>query len=120
MTAPNLTAERLFAEPPLFRPPPSALQFAPDGSYLAMLRPAADDHERMDLWRYDIGTRKLDRWVDARDLGATGPLSDAEKAERERRRQFSHGVSRFAISADGCWVLIGAGGAGLGSDQSSL
>jgi len=109
----RLSVERLFSEPPLTGTLPSAITFAPDGSYFAFLRAAEDNRERQDLWRYDIASRTDALWLDARTLGGSGELlSDAEKAERERRRQFSTGITRFEFSADGGSVLLPSAGAG--------
>ena len=109
----ELTVERLFADPPLTGTLPSSLQLSPDGQTVAYLRLADDDRERMDLWRYRVDERRHERWVNAADLlERTGSLSDAEKAERERKRQFSRGITRYAFSADGSHVLLPVDGAG--------
>lgn len=109
----RLSVERLFSEPPLGGTLPSGIRIAPDGSYFGFLRAADDNRERQDLWRYDLAKRSATLWVDAsRLIGGGETLSDAEKAERERRRQFSTGITRFEFSADGRWVLLPVDGAG--------
>ncbi|MEM7218907.1 MAG: DPP IV N-terminal domain-containing protein [Pseudomonadota bacterium] len=95
MSASQLTVERLFANPPLAGDLPSAVRFAPDGQHLAWLQLAADDRERQDLYLFDVATETSRCLIDSGDLRQTGTLSDAEKAERERRRQFAGGVTAF-------------------------
>ena len=110
----KLSVERLFEDPPLFRPLPTGIRFAPDGSFIAFLRAAEDDGERMDLWRIDLTPSPEPRlWLNANNLAsAAGEPTDAEKAERERRRQFSTGITSFAFSPDGKRALLCADGAG--------
>ena len=84
---PALTVERLFSDPPLFGTLPTAPRFTPDGAHVAYLRVAADDRERQDLWRYAIAGGEHALWVNGADLAdLDGRMTDAEKAERERRR----------------------------------
>ncbi len=109
----KLTVERMFSDPPLSGTLPASLKFAPDGSYIAFLRLADDDRERMDLWRYDISTACATCWINANELaGAADRLSDAEKTERERKRQFATGITSFSFSADGAYLLVPSNGAG--------
>ncbi len=109
----RLTVERLFSNPPLTGTLPTEIRFAPGGDFVAYLKPAEEDRERLDLWRLDLaeGTHRL--WIDASVL--TDPdaiLSDAEKAERERKRLFATGITTYAFSPDGNCLLIPAGGNG--------
>lgn len=109
----HLTVERLFANPPLSGTLPSQLKWAPDGSYIAYLKAAEDDRERLDLWRVDPISGVHERWIDASTLvDADEILSDAEKAERERKRQFSTGITTFEINPNGNNLLIPAAGTG--------
>ena len=117
MSDSHLSVERLFDDPPLIRALPNGIQYSADGDFVAFLRIAEDSRERLDLWRIDLtgdqpaATARC--WVNAQRLTLTaGDLSDAEKAERERRRQFSGGITHFALSPDGRWALLCAGGAG--------
>ena len=105
---PELTVERLFSDPPLFGGVPQNPRFTPDGRYAAFLRLAPDDRERLDLWRVDLETGALDCWVPATRLGGidAGPRTEAERAERERRRQFAGGITAFAFSPDGRRLLL--------------
>jgi len=109
----ELTVERLFSNPPLAGTLPSEVKFAPDGSYVAYLKPAADDRERLDLWRMDIASGEHRLWVDAGAIVDPDEiLSDAEKAERERKRLFATGITTYDFSPDGSQLLIPAGGRG--------
>lgn len=109
----KLTVERVFRDPPLVPVMPSNLKFAPDASYVAFLQVADDDGQRLDLWKYDLASGNAHCWVDARTLeGGGGAISSAEKAERERRRQFAGGITDFQIGSDGRHVLMANDGAG--------
>lgn len=109
----KLTVERLFSNPPLTGTLPSEVKFSPDGSYLAYLKPAADDRERLDLWRMHITSGATELWIDASTIvDPNEPLSDAEKAARERKRLFATGITSYAFSPEGGQLLIPAGGRG--------
>lgn len=116
----KLTVERLFGDPPLTGTLPTSLKFSPDGSYVAFLKVADDDRERMDLWRYTLSSASAECWVNAaRLVDASAVLTSAEKAERERRRQFANGITSYSLSPDGALVLIPADGAGYLFDVAS-
>ena len=76
---------------------------------------AQDDRERMDLYCFDVdhnaGTRPVSRLlINANDITITSSdiskLSAAERADRERRRQFSHGITQYDWHPDGRRLLI--------------
>jgi len=118
----RLTVERLLADPPLSGTLPQQPALAPDGSYLCYLRAADDDRERLDLWRCEVDSAAHRCWIDARrlrELIPGGAPTGAEKAERERRRQFAHGITRFAFSPDGGAVLLPVEGAAVLFDTAS-
>jgi len=106
----RLTPERLFSAPPLTRGAPADLKFAPDGQYLTYRRAADDDRERMDLWQIDLASGEHSLLLDARHLAATSTdvteLTAEERAERERRRQFSHGINAYRWHPDGERLVI--------------
>ncbi len=109
----ELTVERLFSNPPLTGTLPSDVKFSPDGRCVAYLKPAADDRERLDLWRLVIDTGRHELWIDASAIVDPDEiLTDAEKAQRERKRLFATGITHYDFSPDGDQLLIPAGGRG--------
>ncbi len=116
MSAERLTPKRLFSAPPLTGSTPQDLKFTPDGSGLTYLRAADDDRERMDLWRIDLADLSHHLWVDGRTLATdadVASLTAAERAERERRRRFHHGVTEYDWHPDGSRLLLPADGRAL-------
>lgn len=97
--SPTLSPARLFSSPSLTGNPPTDLRFSPDGEFVTFRAPATDDKERFDLFRMDIQSGKCSVWVDARDVteitSDVTELTSAERAERERRRDFSHGITQY-------------------------
>ena len=106
----KLDPATLFGPEPLAGRPPSQVKFSPDGKLLGFLRPAADDRERLELWLHEIGgeTRLVPISLDEADVAA---LSDVERAERERRRQFSRGVTSWSWHPASDAVLVPHAGA---------
>ena len=122
----DLTVERLFSDPPLTGTLPVQLKFSPDGKFVTFLRASVDDRERMDLWRHDIASGKTECWLNSKQLVAQDvTLTAAEKAERERKRTFSTGITQYEfrpggeIHAGGEQLLIPADGAGYLLDVAS-
>jgi dipeptidyl-peptidase-4 len=108
-----LTVERLFGIPPLTGTLPTQLTFSPDGTYLAYLKVSNDDRERLDLWRFEFASGEHRCWLDARSLTDKSQiLSDAEKAERERKRSFNTGITSFEFNPNGRELLVPIDGAG--------
>jgi len=91
----RLNVKRMFSAPALTGELPSHVKISPDGEQIAWLQVAEDDRERLDLWIYNIASNTATIALDASKVGQSGILSDAEKAERERRRQFTGGVTNF-------------------------
>ena len=114
----RLSVERLFADPPLSGRSPVQVRVAPGGAFVSFLRPAADDRERLDLWCYNVASGRLAERVNARAFAAGAP-TEAEKAERERRRQFAGGITSHAWHPDGRRVLLTAGGQAVLHDVAS-
>ena len=118
----KFTVERLFDEPPLTGTLPIEMQFSPDGSLITFLRVAIDNRERLDLWRYDVATGKSKCWVNASELITAATMSDAEKAARERTRQFTSGITSYAWCPTGKRLLLLIEGSGylLGVESGEL
>ncbi|MCZ6640725.1 MAG: alpha/beta fold hydrolase [Gammaproteobacteria bacterium] len=115
----KFTVERLFDDPPLTGTLPIELKFSPDGRVISYLKVATDNRERLDLWRYDIATRKTKCWVNTSELLTGATLSDAEKTARERLRQFTTGISSYAWCPTGERLLLVINGAGYLLDVKS-
>ena len=116
---PKLSVERLFSDPPLFADAPRKLQMAPGGDCITYLQAAPDDRERLDLWRADPATGVAECWVSATDLAASLPATEAELAEKERRRAFVHGITNYQWHPDGQALLLIAEGGGYLLDAAT-
>ena len=106
----KLTPARLFGRQPLSRAP-SQLKLSADGRYGSFLLPADDDRERLELWLIEMASGQLRRLL-AGETGA-GPETAAARDERERRRQFSHGVTAYEWHPERHQILLPAGGVRL-------
>ncbi len=99
MTQKRLTPEVVFGAEPLSGQIPQMVKLSPTGAYIAYLAPGADDRERMDLWRVEPDSEPS-VWIDARRIAAgefdAGRLTEAEKAERERQRRFTFGITQYS------------------------
>ena len=107
----KLTPARLFGRRPL-EFVPSQPKLSADGRYGSFLLPADDDRERLELWLVDTATAEANRLLrgDAGDASAA-PETAVERDERERRRQFAHGVTAYEWHPEGHRILFPAQGA---------
>ena len=104
---PLLSLERVFASPSLAGAVPRGVRLSPDGLWLTLLRPRADDRERHDLWGYDRQTGQWRMLVDSARLSGGAALSEAEKMQRERLRIGDlKGVVSYQWSEDGRALLV--------------
>ncbi len=117
MTAPapvqaqELSLERVFASPSLSGPAPRLPTLSPDGRYLALLRPRADDLDRFDLWLIDAESGAARLLADGDALGADGAISEEEKMRRERLRIGGlKGIVAYEWTPAGDALLVPAGG----------
>lgn len=110
--AAELTVKRLFEAPDLAGDSLRSPRLSPDARLVAYLKAAADDRDRLDLWAYDLATRKHRLLVDARALvPAAGPLSEAEAARRERQRTSAlSGILEYSFAPDSHSILVPLGG----------
>ena len=115
----KLTPERLFANPPLFAEPPRDLRVAPNGACLSFLLGAAENSERLDLWRADPATGECERWVRGGDLAVGAAFTAEERAAMERRRFFAAGVTGHQWHPKSAAVVLIAEGAGHLLDAAS-
>ncbi|MCZ6656234.1 MAG: alpha/beta fold hydrolase [Gammaproteobacteria bacterium] len=116
----KLDVARLFGDPSLTGTLPTNVQISPDGQYATYLKVADDDRERLDLWRCHMETGVCECWLDGRSLASDGAPSAQEKAAKERKRLFSHGITDYRWSPDGTTILLPVDGAGYLMDAASL
>ncbi|MCI4589424.1 S9 family peptidase [Sphingobium sp. BYY-5] len=104
----KLTLERVFASPDLAGSQPRALKLSPDGTLVTLLKPRADEKERLDLWAIDSQTGAERMLVDSKKTGSGAELSEAEKMQRERDRSVagSSGITSYDWSSDGKSILV--------------
>lgn len=105
--ATELTLERVFAAPSLTGPRPRVLKLSPDGRFATLLKNRADEKDRFDLWAVDTSTGTSRLLVDSAKLASGGPLSEAERMNRERRRIADvKGITDYAWAPDGKRLLV--------------
>lgn len=110
--ASTLSFDRVFASPSLSGPAPRGVKLSPDGHWLTMLRPRADERERFDLWGFDRRSAKWKMLIDSKTLSSGAALSEAEKMQRERLRVGDlKGIISYSWSADSKSVLVPLDGA---------
>lgn len=116
-----LTPERLFGEPPLLAGLPQQARFTHDGKRLLFLNANPLRRDWLDLWSLDCGSDQpapTAPWLTATDLAdylqdAATEESEAERAERERKRQFAGGIASFQLRPSHAEVLVVCGGQAL-------
>jgi dipeptidyl-peptidase 4 len=103
----TLSLERVFASPSLNGAVPRGVKLSPDGRWLTVLRPRADDRERYDLWGFDRTSGEWRMVVDSLKLGSGRELSEAEKMQRERQRIGDlKGIVTYSWTADSTGILV--------------
>ena len=106
-----LTLDRIFNDPDLTGSPPESLKFSPDARYISFLKPAEDNFERLDIWAFESATGKATKLIDSGSIDlADRPLSDEEKAIRERKRIRYEGIVEYYWSPDSSSILFPANG----------
>jgi len=108
MAQQQLTLERVFASPDLSGGEPRALALSPDGTLVTLLKPRADERERLDLWAIDTKSGVERMLVDSAKTGSGAALSEEEKMQRERDRSVagSTGITRYDWAPDGEHILV--------------
>ena len=98
-----LTIERIFAAPDLSGPNLRSAQISPDSRRVTYLQGKADDKDKLDLWEFDLASRRSRLLVDSRSLvPQEAPLSAEEEQRRERQRISSlSGIVEYQFSPDG-------------------
>jgi dipeptidyl-peptidase 4 len=101
-----LMLERVFASPALTGARPRVLKLSPDGRLATLLQNRPDDRARFDLWAVDTATGARRMLVDSTRL-AGGPLSEAERMNRERQRIADvRGIADYAWAPDSKRLLV--------------
>lgn len=108
-SAQPLTIERIFSSPELDGQKMLGLQFSPNGQRLSFLRPKKDNYEVLDLWEFDLVSKKPKLLVDSHHL-KFGELSEFEKAQRERLRITRSGIVEYYWSELGDKIIFPASG----------
>lgn len=122
----QLTLDRVFSSPDLAGPQPRGVKLSPDGSLVTVLKPRAEERERLDLWAIDTRTGQERMLVDSKKTGSGAELSEAEKMQRERDRTVagSTGIVSYDWAPDGKSILVPVDGdlyrAGLDGRVSRL
>ena len=113
LDAAQLTLARLYAEPALGGQPPLSMKLSPDSSRVTFLRGKLENSFALDLWSYDILSKKTALLVDsAKITGAPETVSEEEKSRRERMRIASlSGIVDYHFSNDGKQLLFPLSGA---------
>ena len=123
----RLTPTDLFTPPGLRPTLPSQHKFSPCGRYISYLRGSEAAPTTLDLWCFDRQSETeapiaLALQLDAQADESVTELSEAERAERERKRQFTFGITHYQwIGEAGALALYADGQAylkqNLGSDS---
>lgn len=96
----KLTPERLFSEPALRLEQPFQYKVSPCANYVSYLQANAQRSRQLDLWILNRATQEKSCLLNAAEVANEldediTKLSSAERAERERRRQFTQGVTEY-------------------------
>lgn len=106
-SAAPLTLDRVFASPALGGPRPRVLKLSPDGRLATLLKNRSEDRDRFDLWAVDTMTGQSRMLVDSARLAGSGPLSEAERMNRERQRIADvKGITQYGWAPDGQRLLV--------------
>lgn len=104
--AEKLTLERVYASPSLSGPRPRELKLSPDGRWATLLKSRVADKDRFDLWAVDTASGAQKMLVDSEKL-AGGPLSEAERMNRERKRIADvKGIAAYDWAPDSRSLLV--------------
>jgi dipeptidyl-peptidase-4 len=97
-SAPELTLERLFSDPPLDGRRPVQARLSPGGRFVSFLKASVDDSEILELWATPLPTGPSVRLVTVSDLlgGASEKRTEAEKMALERKRISQRGITSYS------------------------
>jgi dipeptidyl-peptidase-4 len=108
----KLTIDRLFDAPALAGPAVSGLKISPDGSRVAYLQGKPENRHCLDLWEYRLADGVKRKLLDSEALAEPkAPLSDEDKARRERQRTAAlSGILEYAFAPSGLAILVPVAG----------
>jgi dipeptidyl-peptidase-4 len=110
-SAERLTLDRIYGDPALAGASVKNLRVSPDGERVTFLRGRTDNQYQLDLWEYNMKTKRTQRLVDSKRLVPNEELSLEEKARRERARTAGlSGIITYNWSPDGKQLLVPIGG----------
>ncbi len=107
-----LTIERMFAAPDLAGPNLRSAQISPDSRRITFLQGKADNKDRLDLWEFDLASRRTRLLVDSAVLVPTEARLSAEEEQRRERQRISSlsGIVEYLFAPDGKALLFPLGG----------
>ncbi len=92
----KLTIGSLFDNNDLKPASARTFQFAPNDDCVTFLYPTENDANQLSIWRFNLTTHALHEWISASSkLKDVGSLTEFEKNERERKRQFTQGINEY-------------------------
>jgi len=96
----TLTPERVFAEPGLRVAQPSQFKISSCGQYVSFLQASVVSNSILDLWVFVCATQQRFCLLAASSIAKeakedVSALTARERAERERRRQFTQGITEY-------------------------
>jgi len=117
----TITPTKLFETPGISPPLISKQLFSPDSHFFVFLKSSAENPNSLDLWKYDIEHQQLNLWIKGSSFHSSSDArNESEKAESERKRFFSHGISDISFKPNSEDLLICAEGHGylIASDSN--
>ena len=109
----QLTPRILFGKDPLVNPQPSQFAISPCGQFVSYLQ-AAKGSTSLNLWLFDVATQTINCVCSSAAIAAdsedVAELTVAESAERERRRQFTFGISQYVWHPQDAALILFADG----------
>lgn len=111
-SADKLPLERLFESPDLSGPGLRSPQISPDGRLVAYLRGKPGNAGQLDLWAYDIRSRRHRVLVDSAVLAPRERAPSAEEGQRRERQRTAafSGIVEYQFSRDSRRLLVPLGG----------
>src|SRR5689334_13608499 len=105
---PQLTLERIFADPPLEGRAPAALELSPGGKFVTFLKGSEKDSDVLDLWGAVLPDGKPQLLVASDDLlgGKAQKLTEQEKMALERKRITKRGITSYLWCGDDAKAVI--------------